>query len=148
MALIYPALIETASRAATRSVQGTVYSPHAAASAEHRSVLAGAAPRDRARDLDGAERSPTSLVLRTLGTGSITVAAFIARIAFPVLLAIGWFRGDIGLKGTVVFIVLATAAYIVFPRVASYGDGLITSGLAVLDIALVFMVFKGDVRIT
>ena len=80
--------------------------------------------------------------------GSITVAAVIARLAFIILLPVGWARGYVGLKSTIVFLALVTAAYVAFPRVTSYGDGLITSGLAVLDIALVFIVFKGDVRIT
>lgn len=80
--------------------------------------------------------------------GSISAAALIARFAFPILLVSGWVRGEIGPKGTIVFVALATAAFIAFPRMSSYGDGLVTSGLAVLDIALVFIVFKGDVRIT
>lgn len=80
--------------------------------------------------------------------GSITVAALIARLGFVGLLASGWVRRDIGLKSVVVFVALAVATYLVIPRVTSYGDGLITSALAVLDIALVFIVFQGDVRIT
>jgi hypothetical protein len=80
--------------------------------------------------------------------GSVTVAAVIARLALAILLPVGWVRGDVGLKSTIVFLALVTGAYVVFPRVSLYGDGLITSGLAVLDIALVFIIFKGDVRIT
>ena len=53
--------------------------------------------------------------------GSPTVAAFIGFWGFWVLLAMGVVRGDLALRGSVVF---------------------------VADIALVLAVFKGDVRLT
>jgi hypothetical protein len=80
--------------------------------------------------------------------GSIGVAAFIARIAFVVLVGAGWVRGALGVKGTFVFVGLAAIAYAAFPRMSVGGDSLVTSALAVLDVALVFIVAKGDVRIT
>jgi hypothetical protein len=80
--------------------------------------------------------------------GSIGAAALIARFAFPALLVLGWMRGAVGATVTIILVALAIAAYTVFPRVALGGDGLITTALAVLDIVLVFIVFKGDVRIT
>ena len=79
---------------------------------------------------------------------SVGIAAFIARIAFPALLVVGWVRGDLGPRTTAVFVVLGLAAWIALPRLVPNGDAFVTSALAVLDIALVFVIFKGDVRIT
>ena len=45
------------------------------------------------------------------------------------------------------FLVLWLIGFLGLPHVP-YGAGLITSFVAVLDVALVFIVFKGDVRLT
>lgn len=77
--------------------------------------------------------------------GSLTVAAWIARVAFLTLLAIGIWSGDLRRRGATIFIVLGLAVWLGIPEVPN-GDGFVTSGLAILDIALAFAVFKGDVR--
>ena len=80
--------------------------------------------------------------------GSITVGAWIAALAFPTLLILGWQRGRLGRVGTTTLIALALIAWITLPRLMPGGSYLVTSALAALDIALVFIVFRGDVRIT
>jgi hypothetical protein len=79
--------------------------------------------------------------------GSSAVAAWIAHVAFWVLLAIGWISGELGIRGTVIALALWLTAYTGLPFL-QYGSGLFPSFIAVLDIALVFAIVKGDVRIT
>ena len=78
---------------------------------------------------------------------SIAIATLIARLAFPILMLLGWVRGEIGLKGTIIFVTLGLGAWVGLPRVFSSGGDFVTSALAVIDIALVFVVFKADVRL-
>lgn len=79
---------------------------------------------------------------------SVAIAAWIARLAFPLLLVAGWIRGELGPRSTTLFVLLGIAIWIGLPRLITNGENFITSALAVLDIVLVFMIFKGDVRIT
>jgi hypothetical protein len=78
--------------------------------------------------------------------GSIGIAAWIATLAFPVLVVWGWLSGELGPRGIVIFLVLGVASRIALPLLP-YGATLAPSALALIDIALVFAVFKGDVRI-
>jgi hypothetical protein len=78
--------------------------------------------------------------------GSISVAAWLARIAFPVLLAIGVWSGDLGRRTAGVFLALGLAAWIGLPRFED-GAGFVTPSLAILDVALVLAIFKRDIRI-
>lgn len=80
--------------------------------------------------------------------GSAGIAAWIALIAFPSLLVLGWIREDIQPKTAIVFLILGLVVYVGLPRLAPNGGGYVTPALALLDVALVFVVFKGDVRIT
>jgi len=74
-----------------------------------------------------------------------TIGGLIAWWGFWALLLVGWMAGELDARRTAGFIGLWVAG-----RIASgyflYGL-LFTPYLAVLDIALVFMVFKGDVRL-
>jgi hypothetical protein len=79
--------------------------------------------------------------------GSPAVAAWIAHLAFWVLLARGWTSGDLGIRGTVIALALWLTAYIGLPFLP-YGAAFFPSLVAVIDIALVFVIFKGDVHIT
>ena len=72
--------------------------------------------------------------------------AFAAQIVFWLLLPIGWFCDELSGRGVVVFLALWAAGVFGLPYVPS-GGGMVTSYLAVLDIALVFLIFKGDVRL-
>jgi hypothetical protein len=76
--------------------------------------------------------------------GSAGVAGWIAQIAFVVLVIVGW--DDLGVKGRVTFVALWVAGWQGLPYVA-YGELFFTPFVAILDIALVFVVFKGDVTL-
>jgi hypothetical protein len=79
--------------------------------------------------------------------GSSGIAAWIAHVAFWALLLIGMGSGEVGKRGGALFIALWLAGYLGLPFVPS-GGILLTPYLAVLDIVLVFVVFKGDVRLS
>jgi hypothetical protein len=78
--------------------------------------------------------------------GSVGIAAWIAHATFWVLLAYGWFWGELGLKGLGVLILLWLGSLFGLPFVP-YGAGLFSPFVAILDIALVFTIFKGDIRL-
>jgi hypothetical protein len=76
------------------------------------------------------------------------VAAFVARWAFWVLLGMGWLREALRPKGLAIFLLLWLAGLVGFRYAASPYDGLLSPYIGALDVALVFAVFKGDVRLT
>jgi hypothetical protein len=75
------------------------------------------------------------------------VAAWIAHLAFWILLAGGWMAGELGPRATFVVLTLWIAAYICLPF-APYGAALFPAIVAVIDIALVLWIFKSDVGIS
>jgi hypothetical protein len=77
---------------------------------------------------------------------SVAVAGWIAFIAFWVLLAAGWFAQELRVRGITVFLLLWIAGRFGLPHIP-YGDALFMPLVAILDIALVFIVFKGDIRL-
>jgi hypothetical protein len=76
--------------------------------------------------------------------GSAGLAAWVAHAAYWVLLGIGWFSDELGLRGLAVFLLLWVAGYFALPHVPN-GTALFAPFVAVLDIGLVFAIFKGDV---
>ena len=78
--------------------------------------------------------------------GSVGIAAWIAHVTFWVLLVYGWFWDALGSKALGVLIFLWLTGMLGLPFIA-YGAALFPPFVAVLDIALVFMIFKGDVRL-
>jgi len=76
------------------------------------------------------------------------VGAVVAHTAFWVLLAIGFISKTLTKLWAAVFVLLWGTGYILVPRLAFWTGPLVTSWVAILDIALVFIVFKGDVRLT
>jgi hypothetical protein len=78
---------------------------------------------------------------------SAGVAALIAHGAFWVLLAYGWFWEEIGPRAIVIFLLAWIAGMFGLPLVP-YGESMFSSFVALLDIVLVFLIFKGDVRLT
>jgi len=78
---------------------------------------------------------------------SVYIASMIAQSAFWVLLVCGWYLGELRWKASVIFLTLWIAGYVLRPFVAN-GAGLFSPYVAALDIALVFTIFKGDVRLT
>ena len=75
------------------------------------------------------------------------IAALIAHVAFWFLLAYGWCWREIRTAGLGLFLLLWIAGYFAVGFIP-YGAVPFSSWIAVLDIALVFVIFKGDVRLT
>jgi len=81
--------------------------------------------------------------------GSPVVAAFIAHAVFWALLVYGWSTDAISTARAGVILALWMAGAIGLPRVPyAPAHDMFPSFVAVLDIALVFMIFKADVRLT
>jgi hypothetical protein len=78
---------------------------------------------------------------------SSAVAGWIAQILFWALILLGVGSGELGIKGAAIFVTVWLAAYIGLPLV-SFGSLFLTPFIAVLDVVLVFLVFKGDVRLS
>jgi hypothetical protein len=76
--------------------------------------------------------------------GSAGLAAWVAHGAFWALLAIGRFSDELGLPGTAAFVVLWLSGFFGL-SLLPYGAALFAPFVAVLDIILVFIIFKGDV---
>jgi hypothetical protein len=80
--------------------------------------------------------------------GSPAVAAWIAQLAFWVVLALGLFYGELSRRAIVMFVALWVAGSFGLPRLFESGGVFVPPYIAVLDIALVWIVFKGDIRLT
>jgi hypothetical protein len=78
---------------------------------------------------------------------SAGIAWWIAHVSFWTLLAYGWAFDELGLRGIVVFLLLWGAGFFGLPYLPC-GANMFSSFVAVLDVALVFLIFKGDVRLT
>jgi hypothetical protein len=76
--------------------------------------------------------------------GSAGLAAWFAHGAFWALLFIGWFSDELSVRGTALFLVLWVSGFFGLPFLP-YGAAFFAPFVAVLDIALVFAVFKGDI---
>ena len=70
--------------------------------------------------------------------------ALIGYIAFWALLASAWFLDELGARGIAVFVVLWLCGFFGLPFL-SHGRAFFWPFVAILDIALMFVVFKGDV---
>jgi hypothetical protein len=81
-------------------------------------------------------------------TGSPAVAGWIAQLAFWVLLSLGVFFGELSRRAAIVFLVLWAVGYFGLPRLSPQSGVAVMPYTAVLDIALVWLVFKGDVRLS
>ncbi len=81
--------------------------------------------------------------------GSAAVAGWIAHIAFWTLLIYGTVAGELTARRAIGFTALWLAGLIGLPHVPyEPARAMFASFVAVLDIALVFVIFKGDVRLT
>ena len=81
--------------------------------------------------------------------GSPAVAALVAQVCFVGLLAYGWAIDALSLRRVVVFVALWIGgrygfAYLPNPSLAA----MFPSFVAILDITLVFLIFKRDIRLT
>jgi len=77
---------------------------------------------------------------------SIAIAGWIALIGFWVLLPYGWAFDELHTPGVTIFIVLWCLARFGLPYFGA--EGFFITAVALLDIALVFIIFKGDVPLT
>lgn len=73
--------------------------------------------------------------------------ALVAHIGFWILLAYGWMWEEIRVAGVTLFLSLWIVGWLALPYFFFNGAALFSSYVAVLDIALVFIIFKGDVRL-
>lgn len=73
-------------------------------------------------------------------------AALIAHIGFWFLLVFGWFWDEVTPRAAAILVGLWVAGFVGLP-LAPYGAALFPSYVAALDIALVWIIFKGDVRL-
>jgi hypothetical protein len=79
--------------------------------------------------------------------GSPVVAAFIGFWGFWTLLLVGTVRGEVGVGRGALFLGLWLGGFVGL-RYLPYVGSLFPPYVAILDIALVFLIFKGDVRLT
>jgi hypothetical protein len=75
------------------------------------------------------------------------IAALIAKLAFVGLLIAGIVSGELRRKGMAIFVALGVFVWFGLPYLPRGAD-FVTPALAVIDVALVFVVYKGDLRIT
>ena len=79
--------------------------------------------------------------------GSVGAAAWIAKLVFVGLLIVGGVSGELRARGIAVFLILGALAWIGVPYLPRGAD-FAASALAVIDIVLVLVIYKGDLRIT
>jgi hypothetical protein len=77
--------------------------------------------------------------------GSTAIGFWIAHAAFWILLAVG--AAELGIRRAGIFLALWGIGYVGSAGLPS-PSSLFMSYVALLDVALVFIVFKGDVRLT
>ena len=80
--------------------------------------------------------------------GALAIGVWVAHAAFWVLLIIGAAAGTLSARPAMIFVALWLAGYLGLPVMFELGPHFMTSYVAVLDIVLMFMVVKGDVRLT
>jgi hypothetical protein len=78
--------------------------------------------------------------------GAPAIGGLVAFWGFWVLLCVGWLSRELSVKSLGIFLLLWVAGFVGL-RSILYGT-LFTSFVAILDIALVFVIFQGDVKIS
>lgn len=76
--------------------------------------------------------------------GSAGIGGLVAHIVFWILIVVGW--SELGVRRIALFLALWLAGILSRSSVP-YGADLFGPYLAVLDIALVFIIYKGDVKL-
>jgi len=79
--------------------------------------------------------------------GSPGVAAFIGFWAFWILLAYGYTVGELSWRHVFVLLMFWICGRIGLDHLPSPAPSLVSPFVAILDIALVFVIFQGDVRL-
>ena len=80
--------------------------------------------------------------------GSAGIAAVAAHLVFVGLLIRGLIGRELTIGRASTFVLFWLAGYLGLPRLSETGGLFITSYVAALDIWLVFLIFKGDIRLT
>jgi hypothetical protein len=78
--------------------------------------------------------------------GSAGIARLIAHAAFWGLVLLGLVSDELGFRQAGIFVFVWLLGLVGLPHLP-YGDAVFPSYVAVLDVALVLMIFKGDVRL-
>lgn len=78
---------------------------------------------------------------------SVSAAGLLAEVAFWTIVALGVAFGELGRKGASIALILWAVGFLGFPRLSPNAEPFVTPYVAVLDIALALIVFKGDVRL-
>ena len=78
--------------------------------------------------------------------GSATIGAWVALIAFWLLLGLAWAFDEIRLAGRLAFVALWLAVNLTL-RVLGASD-LFPAIVALIDVVLVLILFRGDIRLT
>jgi hypothetical protein len=76
----------------------------------------------------------------------VGIASAIAKLAFLGLLIAGVISGELRTKGLAIFVALGGLAWFGLPYLPRGAD-FVTPALAVIDVVLVFVVYKDDIRI-
>jgi hypothetical protein len=79
--------------------------------------------------------------------GAPLIGGWIAQLAFWVLLALGMSDGTLSRRAAPLFVALWLVGHMGLTRIAWWAGPLATSWVAVLDVALVLLIFKKDVRL-
>ena len=79
---------------------------------------------------------------------SVAVGGYAAHVLFWAVLAIGAIFEELRRRTVIAFVILWFCGVFGLPRVSGAAGFLVTPYVAVLDIILVFAVFKGDVRLS
>ena len=76
------------------------------------------------------------------------LGALIAHAMFWILLVYGWYWDELGARLVAVFTVLWVVGAVALPHLPLAGIVPFFTWVAVLDVALVFIIFKGDVPLS
>lgn len=79
--------------------------------------------------------------------GSVGVAALVGHLVFWILVVWGYLTESLNVRSSVVFALLWLVPFSFLDALPSLAP-FFTSYVAVLDIVLVFLLFRGDVRLT
>jgi hypothetical protein len=80
--------------------------------------------------------------------GTPLIAAWIGRVAFWCLIPWGLATGELGIRSAAVFLAIWFAAFVGFGYLPIPYSAMFPAFVAVLDVVLVLLIFKGDLRIT
>jgi hypothetical protein len=77
---------------------------------------------------------------------SVGIAGWVAHLAFWILLAVGGFSSELGWRGVAASLIFWVGGYFALPHLPN-GAAFFAPYVAVLDIAMVIAIFKGDVTV-